>query len=65
MIQPLFDKNQIFQNIYDSEKESNQLISNHESSYINTKLFNICIALGVDYDEFIQEYENFKKSIDN
>lgn len=66
MIQPLFDKNQIFRNLYNMQRNSNNLVSKI-TSHDETTNFNVmylCEALGVDYDTFVEEYENFKKSID-
>lgn len=66
MIQPLFDKNQIFMNLYNMQKSSNSLVSKNtlQNEITSFNIMYLCKALGVDYDVFMEEYENFKKSID-
>lgn len=68
MIPPLFDKNQIFKNMYKRESLLKNIVgsSNAEPSqdYIDVGFSYLCSALGVNYQEFMDEYNNFKKSVD-
>ena len=67
MIQPLFDKNQIFRNMYEKEKSIKTLIGindTHSEDYVDVCVSYLCDALGVNHQEFIDEYINFKKSLD-
>jgi len=68
MIQPLFDKNQIFMNIYKREKllyglEGEKNFEQNKN-HISIEFSYLCSALGVNYQEFMDEYNNFKKSVD-
>lgn len=66
MIQPLFDKNQIFINMHKEENLIRGLVSenNYEQKFTDIRFSYLCTVLGVNYDEFMEEYNNFKKSVD-